>query len=399
MRTSNKTKRPEQQDPPAGGKAGAVTTARLSYLVLGFLVLLAGGCALHSPRSEDGRQAKEARLEKLLAEQQYQQALQFLPELNADLDAAAYAAEQQRLLTLINDLEKVTAGQAAELLARNEPAAALRIVEQALVKIPASAGLQDLKSNLRQEIEGRKNAAERALLISRVTYLASQLQGNRELALLREPSWFGNWRLEAMADALAAYRPALLNCGRQALAAAENEVAERCLQLARDIEASETVDQLLAQARIEIPEPEPAAVVEPIPEPLAEVKKARPAPPPGPSPAELASKLQEELARNDLRQGYATLAELEKAPGATELWRTYKTRLDQIRERLVAKYLEDAANQYRGGRIAQARETWLRVLELEPDNQTARDKIARADKVLRKLRDLQAEQQKMPPAQ
>jgi hypothetical protein len=39
------------------------------------------------------------------------------------------------------------------------------------------------------------------------------------------------------------------------------------------------------------------------------------------------------------------------------------------------------------------------VLELEPDNQTARDKIARADKVLRKLRDLQAEQQKMPPAQ
>jgi hypothetical protein len=300
---------------------------------------------------------------------------------------------------LINDLEKVTAEQAAELLARNEPAAALQVVDQALVKIPASARLQDLKSNLRQEIERRKNAAERALLISRVTYLASQLQGNRELALLREPSWFGNWRLEAMADALAAYRPALLNCGRQALAAAENEVAERCLQLARDIEASETVDLLLAQARIEIPEPEPAPVVESIPEPLAEVKKTRPAPPPGPSPAELESKLQEEIARNDLRQAYATLAELEKTPEAAELWRNYKTRLDQIRVRLVAKYLEDAANQYRGNRIAQARETWLRVLDLEPDNQTARDKIARADKVLRKLRDLQAEQQKTPTAQ
>jgi len=375
----------------------------LRNIVLGLMLLLAGGCAIHSTRPEDGPRTGEDHLEKLLAGQQYQQALEFLPGLASAMDSAAYEAENLRVLALINDLETETESRSSVLLAQNKPFAALEVVDRALRKIPASSRLLELQSNLRQKIAKRKKDAEWALLISRADYLSDQLREYRELALLQKPSWFTNWRLAAFADNLATFRPQLVECGREALAAAKSEVAERCLQLAGEIEASETVEQLLAQARASKPgpetEPEPAAGAEPILEPVAKAKKNRPAPPAGSSLAELENRLQAEIAREDLKQGYATLSSLAEIPNATELWRNYKTQLDRTRARLVAKYLEDATAHYRGGKIAQAREDWLLVLELEPDNQTARQKLARADRVLRNLRGLQETQQQMAPAQ
>jgi len=173
-------------------------------------------------------------------------------------------------------------------------------------------------------------------------------------------------------------------------------VASRCLQLAGKIEASKNVDRLLAESRGLEPKEgaQSSAEAAPVLEPSARTKKIKPSPSASLSPKQLESRLRDEIAREDLQQGYATLASLQKVSETPELCGEYRNQLDRIRERLIAAYLDDAAAHYRGGRITRARETWLKVLELDPDNQTARDKIARADRVLKKLHDLQESQQK-----
>ncbi len=367
-------------------------------IALGLALLLAGGCAVLPAQPEERGLTGEARLEKLLADRQYQKALQFLPELATELDSAAYKAKQRQLLALIDKLETETVDRANDFSARNEPAAALKVLDEALKKIPASTKLLDLRKNLRDEIDHRRNLAKWNLLISRVVYLNAQLQGYRELARLKGPSWLNEWRLAAIGDAIADLSPDLLECGRQALSAAENKVADRCLQLAGEIEGPKSVDRMPAQARGIEKGPESEPDLTSIMEPLAEIKKFKPASAqPGPSPEELEDRLREEIARQDLRQGYATLGDLEKIPAAAGQYGKYKSQLDQIRERQIAEYLDDAAAHYRGGRIAQAREYWVRVLELDPDNKTALDKIARADRVLKKLHDLQESQGKTIP--
>jgi tetratricopeptide (TPR) repeat protein len=206
-----------------------------------------------------------------------------------------------------------------------------------------------------------------------------------------------------MAEALDALGPELLDCGRQALAASEKEIAGQCLRMARDIDETADVADLLARVEDRGPPPEPAPVPAPVAEsalvPITATKKIRPGMAADtPSLPDLENLLQQEIAGGEIIKGYATLAILKKLPNAAESWRDYKARLDQARKRLVAGYLEKGADLYRDGMIAEARETWQQVLELEPDNALALEKIARADRVLNKLLSLQKAQQKKPPA-
>jgi len=363
---------------------------------------MAGGCAILPAQSEDKVLTGETHLEKLLAEQEYQKARQLLPQLATELDPADYEAKQRLLSALIDKLETETAGLANDLSAREKPAEALKVVDGALEKIPASTRLLDLRNDLRRVIERRRNLAQWNLLISRMDYLNAQLRGYRELARLKEPSWLYEWRLAAIGDAIANLGPDLLACGRQARLAAENKVADRCLQLAGEIDASKIAGHITSLGRNSGnksgADGESETDLTPILEPQASIKKFKPtSPSPGSSREELEDRLSEEISREDLSQGYATLAELAKIPEAAEQCGKYKDQLDRIRDRQIAKFLDAAAVHYRGGRIAQAREYWLKVLELDPDNTTARDRIARADRVLKKLHDLQEAQQKPNP--
>ena len=63
--------------------------------------------------------------------------------------------------------------------------------------------------------------------------------------------------------------------------------------------------------------------------------------------------------------------------------------LDKAKESRIAKQLEEGASLYRRGKISEARRTWQKVLALDPQNQTAIEKVARADKVLKSIQELQ----------
>jgi len=360
----------------------------LLTVALGATLLTAAGCAVFSPQPNT-LQEKQATMEKLINNNSYQRALLYLQKTETDNSSEAYQTQYQRLIQLIYEYETAISQEAIAQANHNDLLAAVTTVKHGLLKVPESSRLTALKKEFEQERDKRLAEAERNILLSKAEYLASQLEGYEEQALLSKTSFFTRWQISGMETSLAALRPKLMTCGIEALAANQTDIAERCLHLAMGIEASEEVNRLLDKARAET---DKSSIV-----PISEAKKTRPPSLQSASFHELEEKLRQEIARGEIINAYVTLAKLEQFSDAAEQSDNYREQLDRDKAERIAAHLEEGAGLYRNGKIAEARDAWLQVLELDENNYTANEKIARADKVLKKLHSLQDSQHQITP--
>jgi len=364
-----------------------IATAILPAVIL----FLSSGCAILGPAREGYTPKNQATLEKLISKQRYHKAGRYLEKMALGEDNRNYISQRRRLARLTSELEKDINKKVTARIDLGDYAGAIDIVNGALKKVPENELLLGLDRRLRKERDRRLAATERNLLLSEAEYQLSQLEWREEQALLDHPSLYSRWRMRSIKSSLNSLHPDLIDCGKEALGSRQNNIAERCLHMASIIKKSKVVDQLLGQISTD-------GSGQPL-VPLSEAKKIRPASATAPPFLKMEAKLKTEIEKGELLKAYATLAELSRFPGKEEQINRYRLQLDTDKRTMITELLQQGASLYRIGNIAEARSKWQEVLLLDPENHTALEKIARADKVLKKLQYLQELQQKTPADQ
>lgn len=263
---------------------------------------------------------------------------------------------------------------------------ARQMLDIALEQMPDSQRLIEA----RQAIESRRTALLRIndcrLGAARARYLTDKAA----LMQLRTPldmkDYLQDWQARREREELDQLAVQLRDCGTQALGDRHLDLAEDTLSAAARIHGGDFVaDELQQLAQLKNPEP---------PGQEAVVRKA----PPPKRPAEITPQqrirqarigLQSAMTRGDLRQAKTLLAELRRLEGESQ----QLVELDRSVSEAIAAYIADAHEQanvlYRDRQIVQARDLWQKILELDPEDTQARANLDRAERVLKKLEELQ----------
>lgn len=384
-------RRRDPRKPPARGLLPGCsphTKGLLNIVLLASALLAASGCAVLDYAPVGSAQQNQVALERMVSRQDYHKASIYLDKIKDDSDAEFYKSQSQRLADLTKELETDVEQKAVGRAELDDFIGAVTLVDQALNKIPESKMLLKLSKKLRQERSKRLAANDRYLLLGKAEYLFARLEWYEEQARMEKPSPITRWLMSRKEKALAGLYPDLLACGQQAINSAEYVVADKCLQMAKKINDSVEVRQLLAQIDDSFTEAEAVSYEECVVL-LSATKKSKPAAVLMSLFLELEMEFKQELEKGELLKAYESLAKLEKFPGKKEQLTGYRQQLDKAKENRIAKQLEEGASLYRRGKISEARRTWQKVLALDPQNQTAIEKVARADKVLKSIQELQ----------
>ncbi|MEN8135134.1 MAG: hypothetical protein ABFS18_06300 [Thermodesulfobacteriota bacterium] len=363
----------------------------ISVILLVSVLFATPGCVVLDYARVNSSQQSQAALEKMVASQDYHKASIYLDKIKAGRDDEFYKSQHHRIARLTKELESAVEQKADERTGLDDLLGAVTIVEQALKKIPESKKLLKLSDNLRQERNKRLAANDRYMLLAKAEYLFSRLEWYEEQARLEKPSPITRWLTRRKKKALMGLQPDLFNCGRQSIELAEYVVADKCLQMAKKIDDSEAVNQLLAQIDDSFSKTETVSYEECVVL-LSVTKKSKPASVLLALFLELETELKREINKGELLKAYDSLAKLEKFVGKEKQLKGYRKKLDKARENRIAKQLEEGGKLYRRGKISEARKIWQKVLALDPQNQTAKEKVARADKVLKSIQGLQEKQ-------
>lgn len=360
---------------------------RLRHGIAALVVLALGACAqLPQPPASDAD-----RLERLLAEQEYGQALALLETLPPErMDVAAKQRKRAEVETLMADYERAALADARRKQDQDNLADAFDTLDTALRKVPGSLRIQQVHGALRERQSQRVRETDDRLLIARADALLEQAPLLEERLRVKSDGTDGaevREQKERTRTELETLRPGLMECGQRALDNGKLERAEKCLTLARRIEKREDVAQAMAQLN---DRKSGLARQARSKKQRAEGAQRRK------ETDQLMTQLREAIAAADLAQAQLTLSRLTglgvQSPELTELDHA----LDNATHAKAEELLEQGNALYRDEKVREAKAAWEAALTLEPDNERARANIERADAVLRKLQELQ---QKAAPQQ
>ena len=360
----------------------------ISAVMLVLALFAVPGCVGLNYARVGSAQQNQVVLERMVARQNYHKALIYLDKTKEESDGEFYESQHQRIITLTKELETAVEQKAVVRAELDDLLGAVTLVDQALKKIPESKKLLKLSDNFRQERNKRLAENARNMLLGKAEYLFAQLEWYEEQARLEKSSPITRWLMSRKEKALVGLHSDLLNCGQQAIKLAEYVVAGKCLQMAKKINNSEPVSKLLAQINDSFLNTETVSYEECVVL-MSATKKSLPVAVMESSFLELEMELKQEIGKGELLKAYESLAKLEKFPGKEEQLKGYRKQLDKSRDSRIVKQLKEGSSLYRRGKISEARRIWQKVLALDPQNQTAKEKVARADKVLKSIQDLQ----------
>jgi tetratricopeptide (TPR) repeat protein len=344
-----------------------------ALLPLLLLSLLLAGCGALPPTSEV---PTEARVTALLERQDFLAARRLLEPASQGPQAAAAKRQLERVVKAERAYEKATLAELDKLTKAAEWNAAEDLLATARGRIPSSAALARADEGLRHARRHVIEHLEARRLLVEFRYLREQVALNREAAQLDAPGPFASWsarrveqRLGELAAELETHAGVMEEHGRA-------QLAREMRQAARD-PAVATVGTTRSRAGRAAPPLDTLAPIE-----AAERRR------------EVARTVQQgsaALEAGDLRlalqRAYQATAQDPADPEAAALL--------TAAERALASEVERLDNQaqrlYRRGRVAEARGAWLELLELDPDNPSAKAAIERAERVLGNLERLREE--------
>lgn len=294
-------------------------------------------------------------------------------------------AAQEKLAQARKAYEDTTLAAATQRRDQGELFQARQVLDTALEQVPDSQPLLAA----REAIEAQRSTLLRIndcrLGAARANYLVDKSALLQLRAPLDMKDYLQDWKARRESEELDQLAVQLRDCATQALADRQLDLAEATLTAATRIHGEDPLaDELRQLAQLNDPTP-------PVEEPV--VQKPPPKRPIEVTPQQKIRQarvnLQSAMTRGDLRQAKALLVELRRLEGETP----QLVELDQSVSEAIAAYIADAHEQanvlYRGRQIVQARDLWQKILELDPEDIQARANLERAERVLKKLDELQ----------
>jgi len=273
---------------------------------------------------------------------------------------------------------------------------ARQILDTALEQIPDSTRLK----NARQDIE-----TERALRIrlndcrigaARARFLVEKNALLQSRAPLEAKDFLQDWQVRRERTELDQLAVQLRDCAIQALAEQRLPLAEETLNAAALIQTEEFISEerkLLEQLKNP-----PSAVIEkpvvvkpPVKKPAVDTKLQK--------ASKARMEMQSAITRGDLRQAKASLVELRELEGNSPQLEELNQSINDAIGAYIVEAHEKANALYRDQQIVQARDLWQKILELDPNATQARVNLERADRVLKKLEELQGATTDVQPAE
>ncbi|MBI5462086.1 MAG: tetratricopeptide repeat protein [Gammaproteobacteria bacterium] len=265
---------------------------------------------------------------------------------------------------------------------------ALQLLDASLKQAPDSQQLSDARAQIESEIAARLRSNDCRLGAARARYLSDKAGLLEQRAPLESKDYLQDWKSKREREELDQLAVQLRDCAGAALDDNQLSVAEETLAAAARINGAEFVaaeNQRLKQLRK--PATKPATVQAPkraADSPQQRIRKARIA-------------LQSAITRGDLRQAKTRIVELRQLEGdSPQLLELDKAVSDAIAA-YIAETHERANALYRQQQIEQARDLWQKILELDPEDIQARANLERAERVLKKLEELQSDTLEIAP--
>ena len=286
-------------------------------------------------------------------------------------DKALVAAEQQR-----------KAGQWFQ---------AQAVLDQSLQQLPASKRLLQAKQEIEAERRERLVLSDCRLGAARARYLADKADLLKTRAPLEAKDYLQDWLSRRERSELDQLGEQLRECAGQALASRQLELAEETIVAAGRARGEEFIAiqrTQLESLRKPPPNQAPKRVIKEVREPSV-------------TPQQLIRQqrvaLQSAMTRGNLKQAKTALDELRKLEGDTPQLKDLGQSIDEAIAAYIAEVNERASVHYRDRQIEQARDLWQEILNLDPNNAQARVNLDRAERVLKKLEELQGTSPEVPP--
>ncbi len=267
-------------------------------------------------------------------------------------------------------------------------AAAVETLSLAARHYPEDTRVRDELHRVSAEWLSLRHSVSDRLLIMQAENLEEEIPLLLKLRNIDPNDTANSYRLASAQQRLGQLARPLAECG-QRNAEARPGLAERCLALSLIIEENPQVRALHRQVRAGLRPAEPRTAP-----PTAQATEPDTA-----SEAQLElERVRELMASGENFHALQVLDELLlRDPGlveAQELLFEVQAELDRYTELL----LDTGNSLYREGRIEAAMSSWRAVLDLDPENQQARDNLSRAQRVVDNLERLRKEQKEAPIA-
>ena len=352
---------------------------RCGALLLGALALLAG-CASYQANRPDVAE----HVETMLSEHEYALALDTIAlvkpshpdykrltgwRANIEKNARAWEAE------IVIDVEQmIAAGQWFN---------AEQQLDEGLQKLPDSVPLKQSRNRFLSKRSAYLAVINHELILARGRGLPAEIAALEKLAMVKRRDAGLQEEVTRRRTMLTEAQRGLIDCGRAALAAGRNERALECLTVAQSIGRTREIEGLLAASqKSKTVKKQQVKAAEQKREERSQARKMD----------ELHDAYNSSVQNGDLNTARKHLNELLRLQPSAAL-RQESVRLDQRIKRRVDRSLEDGRNLYTQGDFQGARAIWVAALRLDPGNQELKDNIARAERVLKKLKTLSDDQQ------
>jgi hypothetical protein len=383
-----------------------MSTGALLRIVL--LALSLGACAPYF----FGRADLKERLDLWLEEQAFGKAIDAASSVEPSHPDYTYA---RSLLPNIRrqaaEFEAQTLSQSRELGAKRQWRQALVLLDDALVKLGDSTPVRKARAELLAQRDRYIDQLRTRTLLAKAQWLRAKTPLDEQIAEIQPSERRAQREVRADHKAINETASQLLDCGRRALARDDFYIAEECLIYADALDSNPAVKQALVEleekkSRLTSIEPNRARWEDQFQRLQKDLNARR---------QRLQQELEAKRAQQDRKQQQAVkkkkiralMSTYEQAIAKGELVKAtqqlqqitaldpknkevarIRPELDEAISAKVSQNLQKGREQYTGGEVQKALETWLAVQPLAPENHELAENIDRARRVLTKLREL-----------
>lgn len=364
----------------------AGNAVRHGALLLAALVLLSGCASFQA-----NRPGVAERVELMLSEHEYARALETIALVKpSHPDYKRLQGWRQTIQKNARAWEAELVRDVEQMIEADQWYNAQQQLDEGLQKLPQSEALIRTQQRFLYRRGVRLAGINHRLTLARGRGLPAEIAALEELAAVDPQDAEIKAELARRRGMLADAQRDLVECGRTALSAGRTDRARECLTIARGIARSPDVEKMLAtleksRTAKKQAQKQQQRQVQAAAQKRVERDQAR-------KLEELQVAYNRALQNGDLNTARQHLDVLLKVQPTAAL-RQDSARLDQRIKRQVDRSMEDGRNLYTQGDFQGARAIWVAALRLDPGNQELKDNIARAERVLKKLKTLSDDQQ------